>query len=121
MNDAPVTPAAAPNRTVDRVLSWLLVGVLAVGVMLLGFFSLFSAFATDSCGLTSEPEPRICDSDFLGVLMIGYWLALIASLVGAALGVAIATVRGRRSWPWPVAGIATALSATGAFIALLFA
>lgn len=112
-------PAKAPDRTADRVVTVLLLLLLLAGVAVLGFLSLFTVMATDSCGLGGADEPAVCDSDYMAGILLGYWVSLFAVPVLALIASVIALARHRRSWPYAAAGLLCLALATVAYGFLL--
>jgi len=119
----PYAPQPQPDtsgRTVDRALSWLLFALQVLGTLVLGVVSIFSIFATDSCGSTaSDTVPAVCDSDYFGGVLIGYWIALLVLVVGTLITMIVATARGGAVWPWTIGGILLTGVATIVFFALM--
>jgi len=107
-------------RTVDRALSWVLFVLQLLGTLVLGFVSIFAVFATDSCGSNaSSSVPAVCDSDYFGGVLIGYWIALFVLVVLTLVGMVVSTARGTIVWPWTVGGIVLTIVATIVFFVLM--
>jgi hypothetical protein len=122
---APYPQAYAPRvansgRTVDRTLSWILYVLQALGTLVLGVMSIFSVFATDSCGSTaSDTVPAVCDSDYFGNVLIGYWIALLVLVVGTLIALIVTTATKRLLWPWALGGALLTLVSTIVFFVLI--
>lgn len=107
-------------RTVDRALSWVLFVLQLLGTLVLGLVSIFAIFATDSCGSnTSSSVPAVCDSDYFGGVLIGYWIALFVLVVLTLVAMVVATARATIVWPWTVGGIVLTGVATIVFFVLM--
>jgi high-affinity Fe2+/Pb2+ permease len=84
----------------------------------MGLVSLFAIFLTDSCG-TGTNEAMVCDTDYFGSVIIGYWIALVVLIVATPISMAVATTTKRAVWPWAVGGAALSALATAVFFALI--
>ena len=114
----PEKPAPSTGTVVDRVVSWILVVLLVAAALVLGFFSVFSVFATDSCG-TSSDDPAVCDTAYFSAVLFGYWALLAVLTVGTVVMAVLGTVRRRRIWPWALGGPVVMAGGTAVFIALM--
>ncbi len=113
-------PPSNSGRTVDRTLSWILFVLQVLGTLVLGIVSIFSIFATDSCGSTaSDTVPSVCDSDYLGGVLIGYWISLVVLVVVTLIAIIVATARSAAVWPWSVGGVVLTFIATIVFFVLI--
>jgi len=120
----PLSPdvVAAPRsgrRTADQVVTLLCLLLLLGAAVVFGLLSLTSVFATDSCG-TGVPEPAVCNGDYLGGILIGYWAALAGVTVLSAVASGVALARHRLAWPYAVGGLLALGLATVVFVMLLF-
>ncbi|WP_235503610.1 DUF6264 family protein [Aeromicrobium sp. Root344] len=107
-------------RTVDRALSWVLFVLQLLGTLVLGLVSIFAVFATDSCGSNaSSTVPAVCDSDYFGSVLIGYWIALLVLVIATLVAMVVATARATIVWPWTVGGIVLTVVATIVFFVLM--
>lgn len=113
-------PATNNGRTVDRTLSWILFVLQVLGTLVLGVMSIFSVFATDSCGSsTSATVPAVCDGDYFGNVLIGYWIALLVLVVGTLIALIVTTAAKRLVWPWALGGSLLSLISTIVFFVLI--
>lgn len=111
---APV-PAAPRDRTVERVVGWVLYVLFFLVTLGIGVLSIFSVFATDSCGSTGTEDLRVCDGDYFAGALFTFWGALVVIALGTAVVMVVAQVRGRKIWPWPLVGGAAVVLAVVAF------
>jgi uncharacterized BrkB/YihY/UPF0761 family membrane protein len=109
---------ARQGNTVDRTLSWILYVLQVLGSLGMGIVSIFSIFLTDSCG-TGGTVPMVCDSDYFGSVIIGYWIALVVLVVATPILMVIATTTRRAVWPWAVGGSVLSVIATVVFFVLI--
>jgi hypothetical protein len=93
----------------------LLLGVTAV----LGFLSLFTVMATDSCGTGSGKEPAVCDSGYMAVILLGYWAGLLVVPLLALVASVVAMSRHRLAWPYAAAGLLCLGVVTLVYVVLL--
>jgi len=101
-------------------LSWILYVLEIFGALVLAVMSIFSVFATDSCGSTaSDTVPAVCDGDYFGNVLIGYWISLIALLVLTLIALIVATATKRLLWPWAVGSCVLMIVATIVFLVLM--
>ena len=114
----PPRPPARQGNTVDRTLSWILYVLQVLGSLAMGLVSIFSIFLTDSCG-TGGTVPMVCDSDYFGSVIIGYWIALVVLVVATPIAMVVATTTKRAVWPWAVGGSALSVIATVVFFVLI--
>lgn len=113
-------PASSSGRTVDRTLSWILFVLQVLGTLVLGVMSIFSVFATDSCGsTTSDTVPAVCDADYFGSVLIGYWIALLGLVVVTLIALIVTTATKRLVWPWAVGGFGLTIVSTIVFFVLI--
>ncbi|MCW2801662.1 MAG: hypothetical protein JWQ70_3134 [Aeromicrobium sp.] len=115
---APPPQQGGPNRTVDRTLSWILYVLQVLGSLAMGLISLFAIFLTDSCG-TGSSDPMVCDTDYFGSVIIGYWIALVVLIVATPIAMVVATTTKRAVWPWALGGSAMSVIATVVFFVLI--
>ena len=114
---SPPQPARSGN-TVDRTLSWILYVLQVLGSLAMGLVSLFAIFLTDSCG-TGTNEAMVCNSDYFGSVIIGYWIALVGLIVATPISMVVATTTKRPVWPWAVGGTVLSVIATVVFFVLI--
>jgi hypothetical protein len=114
----PPPQQGGPNRTVDRTLSWILYVLQVLGSLAMGLISLFAIFLTDSCG-TGSNDPMVCDTDYFGSVIIGYWIALVVLIVATPIAMVVATTTKRAVWPWALGGSAMSVIATVVFFVLI--
>jgi hypothetical protein len=113
-------PATNNGRTVDRTLSWILFVLQVLGTLVLGVISILSVFATDSCGSSaSATVPAVCDGDYFGNVLIGYWIALLVLVVGTLIALIVTTAAKRLVWPWALGGSLLSLISTIVFFVLI--
>ena len=111
MNDAPTTRSGTAAAWVLYVLQRLLSAVLAL-------LAITSVFMTDSCGSVSD-EPAVCDTDYFGAVLFGYWIALAVLLVLVPIAIVRASRRGRSAWLRALGGIAVTVALTVGFVMLM--
>ena len=104
----------------STTLAWVIYCVHLIASCGLAMFGLLSVFLTDSCG-TGDPadEPAVCNGDYLGTVVIGYWIVLLLLLVVVPILIVRAARRGRATWVSALAGLVAAGVATGVFMALV--
>ncbi|VXC48713.1 conserved membrane hypothetical protein [Aeromicrobium sp. 9AM] len=91
-----------------------------LGTLVLGIVSIFTIFTTDSCGTsTSATVPAVCDSDYFGGVLIGYWISLVVLVVVTLIAIIVATARSAAVWPWSVGGVVLTFVATIVFFVLI--
>jgi hypothetical protein len=113
-------PASNAGRTVDRTLSWILFVLQVLGTLVLAIVSIFTIFTTDSCGSrTSATAPAVCDSDYFGAVLIGYWISLVVLVVATLIAIIVATARAAAVWPWAIGGVVLTFVATIVFFVLI--
>ncbi|MEO6604400.1 MAG: hypothetical protein ABIN55_02180 [Aeromicrobium sp.] len=116
----PPQPSGNGGNTADVVLSWVLFVGQIFGTIALGLIAIFSIFVTDSCGSNaSDTVPSVCDSDYFGSVLVGYWITLLVLLVATLIGLIVATSRKKPAWPWPVGGCVITGIATIIFFTLM--
>ena len=97
----------------------LLLCMVFGGAALLAFFSIFTVMATDSCGLGAADEPAVCDTDYMGGILLGYWAALFAVSVLPLIASVVQMARHRRAWPYPTVGLLGLAGVTVVYFMLL--
>lgn len=112
------TPRSA-GRTVDLVVTLILLVLMLGSTAVLGFVSLMSVMATDSCGSTGGPDPAICDGNYFAVVLLGYWGVLVGVPVVATIASVVALTRRRLAWPYAVAGLVGLVVVTVLYVVLL--
>lgn len=105
-------------RPVDRTVSWSLYVVQLLASVLLGLLAVTSVFMTDSCGSVDD-EPAVCNMGYFFPTLGGYWVVLLVMAVLVPTAIALATHRGRASWPWAVLGIVATAATTVLFVFLM--
>lgn len=106
------------GRTADVVLSWILYAVHVCATLTVGLISLFAIFLTDSCG-SAVVDPDVCDFDYFGGVLLGFWIALVVLAVAVPVMIIVATVRKTSVWPWSVGGFGLLVLASIIFFALV--
>ena len=115
----PLPPERPGPGTGERVVSWLLYAVMLFGVLILGILSIFSVFATDSCGSSAGRSQRICDPEYFDTIILVFWGVLGGAAVLTLVLMIVANVRGNSIWYYPVAGLGVLVVSTiGYLIAL---
>jgi hypothetical protein len=95
-------------KVVDIVVATLLWLGLSVLSVVAGAMALLLAMAADSCG-TNPDEPILCGTGGVLLFLLGIgvlWLVLAVGVIGSAVMIVRGAVRGRRTWHWPLAGLA---------------
>lgn len=96
----------ARTRSVIDTVATLVLGVLAVlaaaGSVV---FSSFFVMATDPCG------PGQCDMSKLALAYAITWGGAAAAVIGAAVGVVVATRRAKPRWIWPALALVVVIAA----------
>jgi hypothetical protein len=110
---------AQPDRTADRTLSWILYVLQVLGSLAMAVVSLFAIFLTDSCGSGGTVPSGVCDADYTGSVILGYWIALVVLVVATPIVMVIATTTKRAVWPWAVGGAGLSTIATIVFFVLI--
>ena len=108
-----------PSRTVDKVVTVLLLLLMLGSAGVLVLFSAMSVMATDSCG-TGGSEPAVCNSDYMATILIGYWAALVGVPILTLVASTVAMVRRRLAWPYAAAGVLVLGLVTTIYVVLLF-
>jgi len=98
--------------------AWLLYVLQLLGSGLLGLLAITSVFMTDSCGSVAD-EPAVCDTGYLGSVLIGYWIALALLLVLVPIAIVRSSRRGQASWLRALGGLVLAGVLTVAFVLLV--
>ncbi|KAA1380293.1 hypothetical protein [Aeromicrobium fastidiosum] len=111
MNDTSTTRSGTAAAWVIYVLQLLLSAVLAL-------LAITSVFMTDSCGSVSD-EPAVCDTDYFGAVLFGYWIALAVLLVLVPIAIVRASRRGRPAWLRALGGIVVTVALTVGFVMLM--
>jgi hypothetical protein len=93
--------ARKPLSTTDLVLTPLLSGLLLLGALIGFFFSLFAGMATDGCG----GMPDRCDNGLIGAAYAIAWGGIGLAVIVTVTGVAVAAVKRRLMFIWPVVGL----------------
>lgn len=106
------------GRTADVALSWILYAVHICATLVVGLISLFAIFLTDSCG-SSTVDASVCDFDYFGGVLLGFWITLVALAVAVPVMIIVATVRKTPVWPWSVGGFGLLVLASIIFFVLV--
>lgn len=114
---ASTAPAQRP-RIVDRVVSWLLYAVLLLGEAVLALLALTSVMMTDSCGSTTQ-DAAVCNVSYFAAVNVAFLGVMLVAALGVPILIIASTLRQRRSWPWPLAGLLALAIATPCYVVLL--
>jgi uncharacterized BrkB/YihY/UPF0761 family membrane protein len=101
----PPPPPVNYGTELDGLVSWLLFGLQALAIPVLGLAALSSVSISGSCtGWMSDGGE--CDSDLVFWVVAGYWSVLITS-AGCTVAALLAAKKAQRlRWPWAVGGAA---------------
>jgi hypothetical protein len=61
----------------------------------------------------------VCDSDYAGSVIFGYWIALVVLVIATPIAMVVATTTKRAVWPWAVGGAGLSTVATIVFFVLI--
>ena len=111
MNDTPTTRSSTAAAWIIYVLQLLVSVALAL-------LAITSVFMTDSCGSVSD-EPAVCDTDYFGAVLFGYWIALAVLLMVVPIAIVRASRRGRSAWLRGLSGIVVTAALTIGFVMLM--
>jgi hypothetical protein len=105
-------------RVVDVVVAGVLWLGLSVVSLVAGVMSLLLVMASDGCG-TSPDDPVLCRPEgtllfFLGIAVL--WLVLASAVIGSAVLIVRGAVRRRRTWHWPLVGLAVGAAGCAAMV-----
>lgn len=98
--------------------AWVIYVVQLLGSAVLALFAITSVFMTDSCGSVAD-EPAVCDTNYFGAVLFGYWIALAVLLVLVPIAIIRSSRRGQAAWLRAVGGLVVTAALTVAFVMLM--
>ena len=108
----PGSGRSSGGRTADQVLSWLLWTASIVLSLVFGVIAIFLVFEQDGCGVN---DVQVCQDDEFWGWLLAYWGVMLAAVVGACVGLIVASVKDAFLWPWAVGGAAICTVSTFVF------
>lgn len=102
----------------STALAWVLYVLQLLGSAVLALLAITSVFMTDSCGSVAD-EPAVCDTNYFGAVLFGYWIALAVLLVLVPIAIIRASRRGQATWLRAIGGLVVTAALTVAFVMLM--